>query len=158
MRRLLITILPIALLAACSAPTPPEGQAADAAAGTEKPTVQAEAGGAPAAAFNPAFPEGIAPDFRHKIRSRKDEKSGSETMRKLVIEFKEGDAATIDAKMQSLLEGKGYRRYKTLQTGQDLVGDYGKPGHRVRVTTTPVGENLKLDPDSLGTVYLVWTE
>jgi hypothetical protein len=154
MRKLIYLALSASVLAACSAPTPPATQSTTTA---EAPTVQAEVAGAAAQAFNPDFPEGVAPGFKYKIRSRKTEATADGQLRKLVIEFKEGDLASIDAKVQALLEAKGFKRYKTLEQGAERVGDYGKPGRRVTVTTTPSGA-MKLDPDSLGTVYFVWTE
>lgn len=108
-------------------------------------------------AHNPDFPTGFEPPFAYKIRSRKTEESPEGPVRKLVIEFKQGDITTVDKQIEELLTAKGYRRYKSLQQGEGLVGDYGNQGRRVTVTTSPAN-GLALDADSLGTVYFVWKE
>ena len=100
------------------------------------------------------------PNFRQgsSRRSKKTEESPEGPVRKLVIEFKQGDITTVDKQIEELLTGKGYRRYKSLQQGEGLVGDYGNQGRRVTVTTNPANGQLALDADSLGTVYFVWKE
>lgn len=147
----LILAAAISVAAGCNAPTSPEAAQAPIAPPPTQAVQQA-----PQA--NADFPEGISPDFKFKIRSRGSEAADGEgSRRKLFVEFKEGDVAVVDQKLQALLEQKGYKRYKDFKNGDSRVGDYGKPGRRVTVTTSPAGE-LKLDSDSLGTVYMIWTE
>lgn len=125
---------------------------------------QATADGSPAQAATPAtqpvaneaFPTGLEPPFAYKIRSRKNEETPSGTVHALVIEFKQGDVATVDKQLERILLAKGYSRYKNISQGDSLVGDYGKDGQRVTITTSPANGKLKLDPDSHGTVYFVW--
>ena len=56
------------------------------------------------------------------------------------------------------LIGKGYKRYKTIERGTDLVGDYGNNGKRITVTTSPANGALQLSEGALGTVYFVWKD
>ena len=152
MRRLVLVGLAALALAACNQPAPQTA---------EQPAAQAAAPQAatqPAAApvSNPDFPEGLQPPFPYKIRSRKTEDTPNGQVHKLVIEFKQGDRATVDKQIEDLLVAKGYRRYKNFEQGDGLVGDYGNNGKRVTVTTSPADGKLALEPDSLGTVYFVW--
>ncbi|KAF1726183.1 hypothetical protein [Pseudoxanthomonas japonensis] len=150
------------LLAACNQPAQQvpadaaETTAPEVAVPVEAPVAQTPA----PAADNPDFPAGFQPSFGYSIRSRKveDATNGQSPVRKLVIEFKQGDALTVDKQIEELLLAKGYKRYKTFERGDDLVGDYGNSGKRITVTTTPANGKLKLAEDSLGTVYFVWTE
>lgn len=149
--KVLILAVAISVAAGCNAPAPPETAQAPTAPPSTEALQQAQQA-------NADFPEGISPDFKFKIRSRGSEAAdGDGTRRKLFVEFKEGDVTTVDHKLQALLEQKGYKRYKDFMNGDSRVGDYGKPGRRVTVTTSPAGE-LKLDADSRGTVYMIWTE
>ena len=121
-------------------------------------TAPVSEGKRPAAVANPDFPEGIAPGFAYKIRSRSAEETPEGRLRKLVIEFKEGNVKTIDNQIDDALVAHGYRRYKTVDQGESMVGDYGKNGHRITVTTSPKSGKLRLEANSLGTVYFVWKE
>ncbi|QNP41430.1 hypothetical protein [Lysobacter solisilvae (ex Woo and Kim 2020)] len=154
MRRIVVLGLASLVLVACNqtAQQPPADTQSVASA-----VAQPEA---PAAvpAVNPDFPTGFEPPFGYKIRSRKTEESPEGPVRKLVIEFKQGDVATVDKQIEELLTAKGYRRYKSFQQGEGLVGDYGNQGRRVTVTTNPANGQLALAADSLGTVYFVWKE
>lgn len=154
MRRIVVLGLASLALVACSQT---EQQPAADTQPTASAVVQTEP---PAAApsFNPDFPTGFEPPFAYKIRSRKTDDSPDGPVRKLVIEFKQGDVATVDKQIEDLLVAKGYRRYKTFQQGESLVGDYGNQGDRVTVTTSPANGQLALAADSLGTVYFVWKE
>lgn len=153
MRRIVFLGLAALILVACDqqAQQPPADAqpVASAAAQTETPAIPAS---------NPEFPTGFEPPFAYKIRSKKTEESSEGPVRKLVIEFKQGDVTTVDKQIEELLTVKGYRRYKSLQQGEGLVGDYGNQGRRVTVTTNPANGQLALDADSLGTVYFVWKE
>jgi hypothetical protein len=104
------------------------------------------------------FPAGFRPTFEHRIRSKRTDTQDGAEYRKLVVEFKSADAQAVDKEVQSGLEEIGYRRYKTIQEANGaLVGDYGREGHRITVTTTPLQPDMKLfDADSRGTVYFVW--
>lgn len=156
MRKILLAAIVMAL-AACNQAAPPP--ASTAAADQVPPPAVAPVPEAPvAAASNPEFPAGFEPSFPYKIRSKKSEDAADGVLRKLVIEFKQGDVATVDRQLEESLVAKGYRRYKNFPQGDALVGDYGKDGHRVTTTTTPANGQLQLDPDSLGTVYLVWKQ
>lgn len=106
------------------------------------------------------FPSGFVPDFKYQIRSKTTQDEGIDRYRKLVIEFQEGDAASIDKRVESTLSALGYRRYKNYQEPNGaIVGDYGRKGHRITATTTQAqpGMNM-LNPASQGTVYFVWKE
>lgn len=156
MRRFIGLVAAALLLTACNEPSqqvPAGTSAADAAVPSDSPTVRAPA-------ENPDFPAGLAPMFKYSIRSRSAEDRAEGKLRRLVIEFKDGDARSVDKELEDLLAAKGYKRYKTFERGADLVGDYGNVGKRITVTTTPVNDNLKikLAADSLGTVYFVWHE
>ncbi|MFC3551478.1 hypothetical protein ACFOLC_10705 [Lysobacter cavernae] len=159
MRRFIGLVAAALFLTACNQPAqqaPADSTAADAAVPVDSPTVQAAA----PAAYNPDFPTGFVPAFKYSIRSRSVEDAAGGKQRRLVIEYKDGDAPAIDKQIEELLAAKGYKRYKTFERGDDLVGDYGKSGKRITVTTTPANDNLKmkLAADSLGTVYFVWQE
>lgn len=149
MRRLVFAGLATLALAACNqtAPKPAEPSATTAPQASTQPATQAA---------NPDFPEGLQPPFPYKIRSRKTDDAPNGPVHKLVIEFKQGDKVAVDKQIEDLLVAKGYRRYKTFEQGDGLVGDYGSNGKRVTVTTSPADGKLALDPDSLGTVYFVW--
>jgi hypothetical protein len=138
-------------LAACNRTEPTPAPAA-------QPTAQTPAPATPAPAANPEFPTGFEPPFTYKIRSKKTEPAADGNLRRLVIEFKQGDVATVDKQIETALIAQGYRRYKTLNEGDAVVGDYGNNGKRVTVTTSPSDGKLVLEPDSLGTVYFVWKE
>lgn len=137
------------LLVGCSDPSPQQSAEVAAPASEEKN---------PATVANPDFPEGIAPEFAYKIRSRSAEETPAGRLRKLVIEFKEGDVKIIDSQIDEALVARGYRRYKTVDQGESMIGDYGKSGHRITVTTSPKSGKLRLEANSLGTVYFVWKE
>lgn len=151
MRRIVVLGLASLMLAACNQTAQPPAADSQSAA-----PAQPQAPAAPA--VNPDFPTGFEPTFAYKIRSRKTDETPEGPVRKLVIEFKEGDVASVDKQIEALLTAKGYRRYKNFQQGEGLVGDYGHQGHRVTVTTNPANGQLALAPDSLGTVYFVWKE
>lgn len=153
MRRFIGLGIAALLLSACNQPSQAPGDTAPPTA--EAPTVQDAVAPAP---YNQDFPTGMEPPFAYSIRSRKVEGAEGGPLRKLVIEFKEGDAATVDRQIEELLTGKGYKRYKTLTPGQDIVGDYGNKGKRITVTTTPADGRLQLAEGSLGTVYFVWND
>jgi hypothetical protein len=148
MRRRLIAAVALLALAACQKTETPSA----AAQGTiAAPATLASAPVAEPPVASP-LPEGLAADFAYRVRSR-----GSEgNVHRLVIEFQGDDAATIDKKLESLLVAKGYRRYKSLQDGDALIGDYGRDGARITATTTPANGVLQLAADSRGTVYFVW--
>jgi hypothetical protein len=152
MRRIVVLGLASLVLVACTQTAQPPADSAQPVAST---AAQPEA---PVAAVNPDFPTGFEPPFTYKIRSRKTEESPEGAVRKLVIEFKQGDVATVDKQIEELLTAKGYRRYKSFKQGEGLVGDYGNQGRRVTVTTNPANGQLALAADSLGTVYFVWKE
>lgn len=153
MRRIVFLGLAALILVACDQTAQqPSADTQPVAANVTPPATPA------APAHNPDFPTGFEPPFAYKIRSRKTEESPEGLVRKLVIEFKQGDITTIDKQIEELLTAKGYRRYKSLQQGEGLVGDYGNQGRRVTVTTSPANGQLALDADSLGTVYFVWKE
>lgn len=153
MRRIAVLVLASLVLVACNqTEQQPSADAQPVAPVASQPETPA------APAFNPDFPTGFEPPFTYKIRSRKTEDSPEGPVRKLVIEFKEGDVATVDKQIEELLTAKGYRRYKSLEQGESLVGDYGNQGRRVTVTTSPANGQLALAADSLGTVYFVWKE
>lgn len=145
-----------ASLAACADKSDPQGAqpkaTADAASGLATTPVSAP--------NSTEFPSGFVPDFKYQIRSKKTEEQGADRFRKLVIEFQQADAAQIDKRIESSLAALGYRRYKTYQEPNGaFVGDYGKKGHRITATTTPVGPSMKLfNAGSQGTVYFVWKE
>lgn len=147
MRRYAFLGLAMFMLVACS-------QTSDQSA-AEHSTAHAVAS-ATQPAFNQAFPASLEPPFAYKIRSRKTEETPNGTVHKLVIEFKQGDVATVDKQLEKILIDKGYHRYKRFSQGNGIVGDYGKDGQRVTITTSPVNGNSKLAPDSQGTVYFVW--
>lgn len=109
-------------------------------------------------AGNKDFPAGYQPAFDYRIRSQRTDTVNGEQFRKLVIEFKGGDEKAIDAAIQSGLERLGYRRYKTInEPNGAIVGDYGRDGHRITATTTPIRPEMELmDPEANGTVYFVW--
>lgn len=153
MRRIVVLGLASFVLVACDQAAQQPPAASQPVAST---VAQPEALAVPT--VNPDFPTGFEPPFAYKIRSRKTEDSPDGPVRKLVIEFKQGDVATVDKQLEELLTAKGYRRYKTLQQGEGVVGDYGNQGRRVTVTTSPSNGQLALDADSLGTVYFVWKE
>lgn len=152
MHRLVILGLAALALVACSQTEPQPSASQPATSTAAQPDTPA------AAQVNPEFPTGFEPPFAYTIRSKKTEASVDGPLRKLVIEFKEGDVAMVDQQIEELLTAKGYRRYKSFQQGKGLVGDYGNQGHRVTVTTSPANGQLALAPDSLGTVYFVWKE
>jgi hypothetical protein len=104
------------------------------------------------------FPPGFTPDFGYRIRSKRTVSEGGVQYRKLVVEFKELEAPDVDQSVQRNMEKIGYKRYKTIrQDNGAIVGDYGRNGHRVTVTTTPLQESMELfEPGAKGTVYFVW--
>lgn len=123
------------------------------AAPTGQSAASVQTSGVKTAITNPDFPTGFEPPFAYRIRSRKIEDDGS---RKLFIEFKQGDVATVDKQIETILLAKGFRRYKTIDQNGSLVGDYGNAGKRVTVTVNPSIGKPQLDADSLGTVYFIW--
>lgn len=142
-----------AALAGCTdQPSQPQQTTADAASALATTPV--------AAPNSSEFPSGFVPDFEYQLRSKKTEDQGADRYRKLVIEYQQGDAAEIDKRIEASLAALGYRRYKTYQEPNGaLVGDYGRKGHRITVTTTQAQPSMKLlNPASLGTVYFVWKE
>lgn len=153
MRRFIGLGVSALLLSACNQPA--QAPVDTAAPSVDAPTVQDAA--APVS-YNRDFPTGIQPPFEYSIRSRKVEEAEGGPVRKLVIEFKQGDAATVDKQIEELLVGKGYKRYKTLERGDEVVGDYGNQGKRITVTTTPANGVLQLAEGSQGTVYFVWKD
>ncbi|WP_296250148.1 hypothetical protein [uncultured Stenotrophomonas sp.] len=156
MRRIYGICMFTLVLAACNGPaTAPVATPSEANPAADAPTVQSDAA---SANYNRDFPEGLQMPFEYTIRSRKVEEVDGAVLRKLVIEFRQGDAPTVDKQVEELLVAKGYKRYKTLERGNDLVGDYGSDGKRVTVTTTPVGGSLQLAEGSLGTIYFVWKD
>ena len=104
------------------------------------------------------FPAGFSPAFAYRLRSKRTDTEGGVQYRKLVVEFKGAEAVEVDSSIQDSLGQVGYRRYKTIQQENGaIVGDYGKDGHRITVTTTPLQANMSLfDPEAKGTVYFVW--
>ncbi len=157
MRRIIGLSIAALLLVACNQPAqqaPVDTAAGNAAAPVDSPALQ----GATTATYNPDFPTGFVPTFKYSIRSRTAEDVPGGKLRRLVIEFKDGDARSVDKQLEDLLAAKGYKRYKTFERGDDLVGDYGNVGKRITVTTTRVNDKLQLAADSLGTVYFVWQE
>lgn len=157
-KQILGTLAIAVALAGCSDKS--DQQAADAAP-------QKSADGASGLATAPVappqsteFPSGLTPAFAYQLRSKKTEDQGAERYRKLVIEFQQANTAEVDKSIESSLLALGYRRYKTIeQPNGGLVGDYGRKGHRITVTTTPVQPGAKLlNPASEGTVYFVWKE
>lgn len=150
MRNAILLGLLLCMLAACK----PEGQqnsSAPVAAESVAPIAEAPA-------FNPEFPLGLEPTFAYKIRSKSVEEAPDGRLRRLVIEYKQGDVAFIDKAIEAQLLAKNYRRYKTLDQDGGTIGDYGNSGHRITVTTSPDNGKLELAEGSLGTVYLVWKE
>lgn len=106
------------------------------------------------------FPPGFTPDFGYRIRSKRTVSEGGVQYRKLVVEFKELEAPDVDQGVQRNMEKIGYKRYKTIQQDNGaIVGDYGRDGHRVTTTTTPLQESMELfEPEAKGTVYFVWKQ
>lgn len=158
MRRFIGLGIAALLLTACNMPeqAPANDSAVQgaAAAPADSPTLQAAA----PAKYNPDFPTGFQPPFAYSVRSRAVEDSADGQIHRLVIEYKQGDTPTVDKQLEELLVAKGYKRYKTLERGEELVGDYGNSGKRITVTTAPSKGNLKLGDGSLGTVYFVWKD
>lgn len=138
-------------LAACDKIAPPSENAA------AVPPAEQTTTAAPAPSIASEFPEGIIPDFEFRIRSKSSEPSADGNVRRLVIEFMEGDVAIIDRKLEAQLTAKGYKRYKTF-TNPDggLVGDYGASNQRRVTVTTSIGTDLALNEGALGIVYFVW--
>lgn len=155
MRNPILLGLLLCMLAACK----PEGQQDSPAPVEAEPVAPVvEEVAQPAPSFNAEFPLGLEPTFAYKIRSKGVEETPDGRLRKLVIEYKQGDVALIDKAIEAQLLAKNYRRYKTFDQDGATVGDYGNSGHRVTVTTSPANGKLQLADGSLGTVYFVWKE
>lgn len=149
-------VLPLILivstgLAACDKIAPPSENAAPIPPAAQTTTT------VPASSIASEFPEGIVPDFDYRIRSKSSELGAEGIVRRLVVEFREGDVAKIDKKLEAQLTAKGYKRYKTfINPDGGVVGDYGAPNERRVTVTTSTGTNLALNEGALGIVYFVW--
>jgi hypothetical protein len=144
------------LLSACKPPENPESTGS--AAAPENPSAaqpQAPAASSPAPSMLPA---GLQLTFPHKIRSAGQEQVDGKVIHRAVIEFMDVDVAEVDSALEVLLVGKGYRRYKTLSRGAEIVGDYARPERRVTVTVSPADGRLVLSEGAKGTIYMVWND
>ncbi|MBB3275584.1 MULTISPECIES: hypothetical protein [unclassified Pseudoxanthomonas] len=144
------------LLSACKPPENPESTGAAATAENQAATQpQVPAAGAAAPSMLPA---GLQLTFPHKIRSTGQEQVDGKVIHRAVIEFMDVDVAEVDSALELSLAGKGYRRYKTLSRGAEIVGDYARPERRVTVTVSPADGRLALSEGAKGTIYMVWND
>jgi len=105
-----------------------------------------------------AFPSGLVPSFPYSVRGEKVIAVGGGDEHRVMIEFKSGDAATIDSDLQKQLAGGGYQsnRHFTDSTGSIITGyKKGDVDLMTSVTARNVSK-LTLASDSKGTVYYKW--
>lgn len=148
MRYRVAAALLVLSLAACQ-----KGQEAATPASGSTVAAPATVAAAPVAEVNP-LPEGIELDFANRVRSKSVSVDGK---RRALVEFKQDDVATIDQRVEMLLLAKGFERYKSTQDGAAVLGYYKKGKQYLTVTTKPSDSAMALDPDSLGTVYFLWS-
>ncbi|WP_269790063.1 hypothetical protein [Stenotrophomonas sp. Iso1] len=143
-------LMALGMIGCGKSPVPGDGAASPAKAAAEAVDVSA--------AVASDFPRGFVPEFSYRVRSKANDTIDGVEYKKLVVEFKGGDAVTIDKTVEAGFVRIGYRRYKTLtQNNGAIVGDYGKDGHRITATITPKSDSMSLfDAESKGTIYFVW--
>ncbi|MEA5667180.1 hypothetical protein VA603_06470 [Stenotrophomonas sp. MH1] len=149
-RSSVFALMALGMVGCGNSPVPADGAASPAEPAVEATDVSA--------AVASDFPRGFVPEFSYRIRSKANDTVEGVEYKRLVVEFKGADVASIDKAVEAGLVKIGYRRYKTLnQENGAIVGDYGKDGHRITATTTPKSESMSLfDPEAKGTVYFVW--
>jgi len=92
------------------------------------------------------------------MRGQKTVPVGGGEEHRVMIEFKSGDAASIDGELQKQLTAGGYQstRHFTDTTGA-MITEYDKGGVDLMTSVTARGNSkLTLAPDSKGTVYYKW--
>lgn len=104
------------------------------------------------------FPSGLVPTFAYSMRGQKIAAAGGGEEHRVMIEFKSGDAASIDGELQKQLAAAGYQntRHFTDGTGAIITG-YNKGSVDLMTSVTARSNSkLTLAPDSKGTVYYKW--
>lgn len=104
------------------------------------------------------FPSGLVPTFAYSMRGQKTVPVGGGEEHRVMIEFKSGDAASIDGELQKQLTAGGYQstQHFTDSTGAIITG-YDKGGVNLMTSVTARSNSkLTLAPDSKGTVYYKW--